>query len=266
MRLLARRPFLQLSLGSALAACTWPSASARERLAARAESPNVGVDPVLMASGLTARWQAAMEQDLGWSARWSPMDTGDILTQLDQGRISVGLFLRHPRADELDRQGLIYNRHTVASTDVVLLGPQVDLAGIRHETDPGRALAQVLAAASAGAVRWQPPLAGSALAALADQLSAGLTSKSMPASSKPPKDTAPAYRLMSRAQWLINPPRNEKLRIWMSDKPGLTLQAQVACSFRARHAGAKLLVSWLQWPLAQSAVEAMHPAWRPIKE
>jgi hypothetical protein len=266
MHLLARRPFLQLSLGSALAASTWPSVSAREPLAARGESPNVGVDPVLMASGLTARWQAAMKKDLGWSARWSPMDTGDILTQLDQGLINAGLFLSHPRADELDKQGLIYNRRTVASTDVLLLGPQVDLAGIRNETDPGRALSQVLAAASAGAARWQRASAGSALAALADQLTHGLATKGMPASSKLPTGTAPAYRLMTRAQWLASPPRDEKLRVWMSDKPGMTLQAHIACSFRARHDSAKLLVSWLQWSLAQNAVKAMQPAWRPIKE
>jgi len=40
----------------------------------------------------------------------------------------------------------------------------------------------------------------------------------------------------------------------------------VACSFRARHAGAKLLVTWLQWPLAQGAVKSLQPAWQRIKE
>jgi hypothetical protein len=45
----------------------------------------------------------------------------------------------------------------------------------------------------------------------------------------------------------------------------MVLEAQVACSFRVRHPGAKLLVSWLQWPLAQSAVKASGPGWRPAK-
>lgn len=266
MPVLARRPFLQLSLGSALCAAALPPAWAHERLPARAESPTVGVDPLLVASGLTARWQASMKQDLGWAARWTAMDTGVILTELEQGRIDAGLFLSHPRADALDKQGLIYNRKTIAQTDVLLLGPQEDLAGIRSETDPGRALTQVLAAASAGAARWQQPPAGSALAALADQLTQGLASKGLTAASKIPAGHAPAYRLMSRAQWLKTPPRDEKLKVWMADKPALTLQAQVACSFRSRHAGAKLLVSWLQWPLAQSAVKASRPAWQAVKE
>ncbi|MBI5924358.1 MAG: hypothetical protein HY836_02055 [Aquabacterium sp.] len=266
MHVPARRPFLLLSLGGALCASGMPASWARERVAARAESPLVGVDPVLVDSGLTKRWQAAMKQDMGWMARWSTLDSGEILTQLEQGLIDAGLFLSHPRADELDKQGLIYNRQAVAVTDVLLLGPQDDLAGISHEADPGRALAQVLAAAGAGAARWAPPLQGSALAALADQLTRGLASKGLPISAKPTTTQAPAYRLMTRAQWLKAGARGEKLKVWLSDKPGLSLQAQIACSFRARHAGAKLLVSWLQWPLAQSAVKASRPAWRPIKE
>lgn len=266
MPVLARRPFLQLSLGGALCVAAIPTPFARERVVARAESPLVGVDPVLVDSGLTARWQAAMKQDLGWAARWAPMDSGEILTQLEQGQIDAGLFLGHPRADALDKQGLIYNRQTVALTDVVLLGPMDDLAGIRSEADPGRALTQVLAAAGAGAARWAPPLAGSALAALADQLTNGLASKGLVAGVKPTASQAPAYRLMTRAQWLKAGPRGEKLKVWMADKPGLILPAQIACSFRARHAGAKLLVSWLQWPLAQSAIKASRPAWHPVKE
>ncbi|HEX5354992.1 MAG TPA: hypothetical protein VFW93_02150 [Aquabacterium sp.] len=266
MPVLARRPFLQLSLGGVLCASTLHAAVARERVPARAESPNVGVDPLLVSTGLTGRWQAAMKQDLGWAARWTAMDTGVILTELEQGLIDAGLFLSHPRADALDKQGLIYNRKTIALTDVLLLGPQEDLAGIRSERDPSRALSQVLAAASAGAARWQPPLAGSSLAALADQLTQGLASRGIAAGTRPPAGNAPAYRLMSRAQWVKTPPRGEKLKVWMADSPALTLQAQIACSFRARHAGAKLLVSWLQWPLAQSAVKASRPAWQPIKE
>lgn len=265
---LARRPFLQLSLTGMLS-LTGPLTPARagDRVAARAESPLVGVDPLLIDTGLTARWQAAMKQDLGWSARWSPMDTAEVLTQLEQGQIDAGLFLSHPRADALDKQGLIFNRQTLARTSVLLLGPTEDLAGIRSETDPARALAQVLAAANAGAARWQVPTAGSALAALADQLTQGQASRAVPpaAEAKAPRNS-PAYRLMSRAQWLKSPPRGDKLKVWLADSPALALQVQIACSFRARHAGAKLLVSWLQWPLAQNAVKAARPGWQPVKE
>lgn len=264
---LARRPFLQLSLSGALGLCAAPAVLARERVVARADSPLVGVDPLFISTGLTGRWQSAMKQDLGWSARWSAMETTEVLQQLEQGQVDAGLFLSHPRADELDKQGLIYNRATLARTDVLLLGPTDDLAGIRSETDPGRALAQVLAAHNAGAARWQPPPVGSALAALADQWTRGLASKGLPptAATKATQN-APAYRLMTRAQWLKTPPKGERLKVWLADAPTMSLQAQIASSFRARHAGAKLLTSWLQWPLAQNAIKSTRPAWQAMKE
>lgn len=266
MPALARRPFLHLSLTGLVALSTPPLAHGRKP-APRAESPLVGVDPVLVASGLTARWQSAMRQDLGWAARWAPMDTGGILDQLEQGEVDAGLFLSHPKADQLDKQGLIYDRHTVAHTDVLLLGPMDDLAGIRSETDPARALSQVMAAHSAGAALWLPPTAGSALAALADSLTQGLASRvSPPSASGKARPEGSAYRLITRAQWLKAQPKGERLKVWLSGVPSLALQAQIACSFRARHPGAKLLVNWLQWPLAQGAVKATRPAWRGIKE
>lgn len=269
MALLARRPFLQLSLSSVLGLGAASSALADPRVTARAESPLVGVDPAFIDTGLTARWQAAMKQDLGWSARWSPMDTAQVLSQLEQGQVDAGLFLSHPKADELDKQGLIYNRHTLARTSVVLLGPVDDLAGIRSETDPARALSQVLAASSAGAARWQPPVPGSALGMLADQLTGGAASKGLPlpaGGDGKAKASAPAYRLMTRAQFLKAPPRGERLKVWLADAPKFELRAQVACSFRSRHAGAKLLLSWLQWPLAQNTIKAAQPGWQPVKE
>lgn len=262
---LARRPFLQLSLSSVLGVCASSSALADPRITARADSPLVGVDPVFIESGLTGRWQAAMKQDLGWSARWSPMDSGEVLANLERGTVDAGLFLSHPKADELDKQGLIYNRHTLARTSVLLLGPTDDLAGIRSETDPARALNQVLAAAGAGAARWAAPEPDSALARLADQLTRGMASKGLPAASDKARGKA-AYRLMTRAQYLKAPPRGEHLKVWLADAPQFELKAQVACSFRSRHAGAKLLLSWLQWPLAQNAVKASQPGWQPFKE
>ena len=75
----------------------------------------------------------------------------------------------------------------------------------------------------------------------------------------------PTYRLMTRAQWLATPPQGEPRKIWLAGGPNFVLEAQVACAFRSRHPGAKLLVSWLQWPLAQKAVKASRPGWQGPK-
>ena len=267
MSVSARRLFLQSSLSGLVSMQVPERAWSGPRVAPRAESPLVGVDPIIQASGLTARWASAMRQDLGWAARWATMDTHDVLDRLEQGQIDAGLFLSHPHADELDKQGLIYNRQTLARTEVLLLGPESDLAGIRTEPDPARALKQVLAAHNAGAAQWLAPPAGSALAALADRLTQGLAGKVQPpAAASAARPSAPAYRLLTRAQYLRTPPKGERLKSWFSKDTHLALEAQVACSFRARHAGAKLLVSWLQWPLAQGAVSSLQPAWQRVKE
>ena len=107
------------------AAILGDAAWANPRVAPRADSPEVGVDPALVASGLTTRWGQAMRRDLGWAARWTPLPSGALLRALAQGDIDMGLFLSHPQADRLAQEGLIHDRHVLARTDVLLLGPQV---------------------------------------------------------------------------------------------------------------------------------------------
>ncbi|HET6788965.1 MAG TPA: hypothetical protein VFH49_13455 [Aquabacterium sp.] len=183
---------------------------------------------------------------------------------LNQGQTDVGLFLSHPKADDLDKQGLIYERHALASTDVLLVGPSADLAGIRSETDAGRALTQVIVAASAGQARWTPPPANSALAALADTLTKGLANKGMNGGAPSKSATGPAYQLLTRAS-LSKGGLPAGTKIWALPDPKMSLQLQAALSFRSRHAAGKLLVTWLQWPMAQSIVNKSQPAWRKLK-
>ncbi len=252
----ARRHHL-LHLGSGLLACAGLG-QARARPAPRADSPRVGVDPMFVAAGLTGRWKAAMGRDLGWQAQWVPLPSADVLSQLEAGDLHAGLFLSHPRADVLDREGLIHNRQTIGSTPVWLVGPTDDLAGIRGERDPGRALSQVLLAAQAGAARWVAPPPQSPLDGLLGQLGAGRLPQLARSEGRQPPP-GPAYELLTPAQWRG---AQERRKVWLQGDARMTLLAQVACSFRARHPGAKLLVSWLGWPIAQSAFRQAGPGWR----
>ena len=230
----------------------------------RAASPLVGVEPLLVATGLTRRWQSAMHRDLGWAARWSPLSTGEVLRQLEAGTVDAGLFLSDPRADQLDRDGLIYNRQTLARTDVILIGPRDDVAGIRGEADPARALAQVQAAAGAGAVNWDAPPMDSALGQLLAALTHHTAAPGLAplASRQPPPEAS--YRLVTQAEWLTHRPAGS-WRVWLQDPVRMQLAVQVACSFRAHHGGAKLLVNWLQAPLAQRAFDTPRGAWRAAR-
>lgn len=253
---------------------------AAPRVAPRADSPEVGVDPALVASGLTARWGQAMHRDLGWSARWTPLPSGTLLRALSQGDIDMGVYLGHPLADRLAQEGLIHDRHPLARTDVLLLGPTQDDAGIRSDPNPAAALRQVLAAHAAGAVLWQPPEPDTALAAWLAGLGLATPPKVMPGRSPSHAPSAVPYRLSTRAEWLAEQARRERLtaltRIWLpADRGGakaeahaahlgqMRLRCELARSFRTRHPGASMLSRWLQGPLGQQAVKALPAAWQP---
>ncbi len=244
------------------------AAWANPRVAPRADSPEVGVDPALVASGLTARWGQAMRRDLGWAARWTPLPSGALLRALAQGDIDMGLFLSHPQAERLSQEGLIHNRRVLARTDVLLLGPTQDDAGIRSETAPANALRQVLAAHAAGAASWQAPTPDSALAAWLAGLGVQAPPKASGAKARPVGEVP--YRLSTRAEWLAEQAQRGRqvadTRIWLpggaAGATDMRLACEVARPFRTRHPGARMLSQWLQGPLGQQAVRASAPAWQ----
>lgn len=245
-----------------------PAAWARAPLPARADSPQVGVDPAVLDSGLAGRWGQALRRDLGWAAQWTRLDSPQVLAQLEQGQIDVGLFFALPQADQLLQQGLIHDRRALARTEALLVGPPQDLAGIRAEHDPALALRQVLAAQAAGAARWAPPPPGSALAVLATQLCQGLDMHALGRESAAvgTAAAAPAYRLLTATGWARLPASAQAAsKVWLRDSPALVLSLHAARSFRARHPGGKLLLDWLQGPVGNAGLRASAPVWRPAK-
>lgn len=283
-RLVVRRALLTRSWSAAGIFCASLGAPAWA-LKPRADSPTVAIDPLLVDTGLAARWGAAMRRDLGWAAQWEAAGSSQVLERLESGDVEAGIFLSHPRASQLEQDGLIHDRRRLARTEVWLVGPADDPAGIRTEKDPARAIAQVLAARAAGVANWELGLPGEAggqqdpdspLAQLVTQL-AGQTASSLPRPSRPRSGSPsggvvagiPTYRLVTQAAWLRQGAaarasasdaiqgtqgRAKGTRIWFQGHPALVLHAEVARSFRAKHPGGRLLVDWLDRPLARSAL------------
>ena len=295
--LAARRALLARTLGAAGVLCAGlqPPALA---LRPRADSPDVAIDPLLVDTGLAGRWGAAMRRDLGWAARWQAATSRQVLDRLESGEVEVGLFLSHPRAAFLEKEGLIHDRRQLARTEVWLIGPADDPAGIRSEKDPARAIAQVLAARAAGVVGWQVGLPGdpaetvgpdSPLAQLAARLLA-LPTGAGPAGALGSKSSAsamgaPTYRLVTQAAWLRQGPAVQAgggvsstrepgrpstrgqaggTRVWFQGHPAMVLHAEVARSFRGRHPGGRLLVDWLDRPLARGTLRGAA-GWQVVK-
>lgn len=240
----------------------------------RADSPTVAIDPLLVDTGLAARWARAMRQDLGWAAQWLATPSAQVLDQLESGQSEVGLFLSLPRAATLEKDGLIHDRRTLARTEVWLVGPSDDPAGIRNEKDPARAIAQILAAQAAGVAAFQTGPAGqphapqSPLAQLAERLmgsasTAGLSGKN-PARSAPAR-AAPLYQLVTQAGWLHQGGgKASAARVWFQGHPAMVLNAEVARSFRGKHPGARMLVDWLDRPLARNTLRGAA-GWQSTK-
>lgn len=251
-----RRQALTL-IGSGLIANAWAQPTGRRPLA---EGPRVCADPDVIQSGLANKWQSAMKRDLGWSAPFQAESSGTVLDLLEQGQTDVGFFYSQAKADQLDKQGLIYERQTLATTGVVLIGPNQDLAGIRAETDIARALTQIIVAAGAGQAVWQAPEAGSALQAWVQGLTQGLSAQKL-AGTTGKTASGPAYQLATQAG-LGRKGLPKGTRVWAINDPRMVLQLQSALSFRSRHQAGKLLTGWLKWPLAQGIVSKAQPAWR----
>ncbi|RZI82488.1 MAG: hypothetical protein EOP38_15820 [Rubrivivax sp.] len=229
----------------------------------------LGVDGLLQDTGLAGRWKAAMARDLGLTADWVRAPSGTILRQLESGDLPMGLFLSHPLADRLDQQGLIHDRHTLARTPVLLVGPASDPAGLRGERDVVRALHQILAGQAAGVCRWQAAPKESALAGLSDTLTSTLGAQSL-APAKPPGDanpgaTGPSYQLLTLADWQNMPSKlRSPLKVIIDRDPRLWLHCQVARSFKTPHPAGKLLVQWLQGPLGRQAT-AQGSVWQKVQ-
>lgn len=235
---------------------------AAPRVPARADSPPVGVDPLVMSSGLGARWAEAMRRDMGWKAQWQPHDSLTLLRLLEDGSLPMGVFLGGPQADALDRSGLIYDRRTLATTDVLLIGPKDDLAGLRGESDWGRAIVQVLSARAAGVAAWDGPQPTHTLAYWVDARSQGFTRQgalARPANRPAPTDV-PAYTVVARAGW--QPSTDPSRKVWLSTTAEDALPLQVARSYRSRHPGAGLMTQWLEGPLSRRQMRGLAPGWR----
>ncbi|MBC7700614.1 substrate-binding domain-containing protein [Aquabacterium sp.] len=230
------------------------------------EPVRLGVDGLLQDTGLAGRWKAGMGRDLGLAANWVREPSGTILRQLESGELPIGLFLSHPLADRLEQQGLIHDRHTLARTQVLLVGPSSDPAGVRGERDVVRALHQILAGQAAGACHWLPAPQDSALAGLSDTLTSTLGAQHLPARAASRTSAGvslPPYQWLTLADWqtMSRAERNAR-KVLVDQDPRLWLSCQVARSFKTPHPAGKLLVKWLQGPLGRQAVTASGSVWQ----
>lgn len=252
-----RRELINWTVGLSVAACGLPV------VAQPGPAMRLGVDSLIQDSGLAGRWNALMARDLGLKVDWVRATSGQVLTDLESGALPIGLFFRQDLADRLEQDGLIHDRHTLAHTQTLLVGPANDPARIRPLGTAALALRQILMAQAAGACRWEAPLSASALRPVSDALVARAGMSAGPAGQGVPPSSSPPYRLLSQSEWAALPKAlRQGLMVFNEKDPLLQLHCQVARSFRARHPASKLLADWLRGPVGRRGVQQARAIWR----
>ncbi|MCU0774335.1 MAG: hypothetical protein MUC74_07435 [Ideonella sp.] len=160
---LSRRRWLRFAAAgaAALAAPAWAT-----RVRSIDDPLLVGVDLDLQRSGLAVALQRAFARDAGIALRLEPSPAAVILERLERGELDAGLTNAAPAEQRLADQGLVHDRHRVATGRFVIVGPAAP-PGATASPSPaapaGRRVAS--AAADTDAVAWLQRLARDGAAA-----------------------------------------------------------------------------------------------------
>lgn len=248
-----------LSLGLGLAALApWTAATA-----ARREEPlRVGIDQLLMRSGVGARIRKGFFVHSGLALHIVPGASAPLLDALEAGELDASITLAPDIEARLVQQGLAHDRHAVAHVDFLIAGPVQGKAGdpakLRGTSDASAALALL----AAGAVPFLGHSGGSGAHLLEQSLwraahvapAAPWFRAMLPTESDELALAARErrYVLTDHARWAAGGAPG--MAALVQGDARLLLDAQVLRAFRRQHPSGKLFVSWLAGPRGQAAI------------
>src|SRR3989441_1431510 len=141
-----KRRHLSLALAAAALAPFGHAASAR-----RNDPLRVGIDQLLVRSGVGARIERGFFAHSGLALHWVPSASAGLLDALEAGELDASVTLAPDIEARLEQQGLAHDRHAVAQVEFLIAGPVQGKAGdpakLRGTSDASAALA-LLAAGS----------------------------------------------------------------------------------------------------------------------
>ena len=268
-RMISRRPML-IAAGLALAAA--PSVQAQQRRSL-SDPLRVGVDAALLDSGLAKALQQGFGRDTGIAVKLVRMPALPLLDALERGELDVGLANAAEAETQLDKQGLVHDRHPIASGEFVIVGPPArgktpDPAGITGTRDVASAMTRIRDAALASApgdVSFVSAGDGSGTHT-AEQaawraakiapgapwyLNAGSTA-ALPALAR----SRNAYAVVERGVWAAA--GGAPLAVLVEGDPLLVEPVHVMRSFRINHPAGKIFVGWISGPKGRRVVAAQR--------
>jgi tungstate transport system substrate-binding protein len=270
--MLRRRLFFaaaaSLATGTAI-----PAAAAAPGAPGTAAGPlRVGVDRSLVESGLAANLRRAFAADTGIAVKLVAGPALAILEAIQNGEVDAALTNAPDAEAELDRQGLVHDRRSIATGEFVLVGPMPRVRGkAAPPSHSGVGLLTALrdrALADPASVAFLSPADGSGVHVIEQELWRAARIAPVPpwyAAALPGPSfigqvrARGAYALVERGAWAAL--GGEPLGIVVDGDPALTEAVHAMRSFRVSHPAGKIFVAWIAGGRGR-AVAASHRGYR----
>ena len=272
--MLTRRSLLLVSMAAAV--------PARQGWAQRIRSLNdplrVGVDGALLDSGLAGALQRGFGRDTGIAVQLVRMPAAPLLQALDRGEMDAAMANAPDQEAPLEQQGLLHDRHAIASGEFVLVGPPATrkpgaiapaaFAGTGAQTlqalfDVARAAPDALTFLSTGDGSGTH-LAEQALwrraqrAPVAPWYRVADPSTSLIAQAR----LLGAYCVVERGVWLAQ--ASPALRVITAADPSMAEEVHLMRAFRVNHPAGKIFVAWSAGAKGRRIVSAQR-AYRAVR-
>lgn len=224
----------------------------------------IGFERLLVEAGFAAAIRRHFAAATGLNLAVTPGSSTELLAALERGELDAALTHAPAIEARLEAAGLSHDRHPVARSDFVLIGPSGrgrDVAGIAGLRDVAAALAAI--ARAQALFLSMPDGSGTHLAEQALWRDTGVLPQapwyvSLPADGLPlltVAGEAGACALVDRSSWLARPVKGHAVMV--QGDPRLATTFHVQRPFRARHPAAKLFVAWLAGPRGRQVVRSV---------
>ena len=230
----------------------------------------VGVDSALADSGLAGHLRRAFGADTGIGVLLVPGPALAVLEAMREGEVDAALCNAPEAEARLDQQGLVHDRHAIATGEFVLVGPAPRVRG--RAAPPGRSGTDLLAsirevAAGAGGSALTFLSAGDGSGSHIAEQALWRAARIAPAApwyvTAAPKGggfvgqvrARSAFAVVERGAWAAL--GGAPLAVLVEGDPALAEQVHAMRSFRASHPAGKIFVAWIAGRRGR-AVVAQH--------
>ena len=248
------------------------AAPAAEKPSERGGPLRLGVDRALEESGLARRLQRAFGFDTGIPVLLVPGPALAVLDAARDGEVDAALVNAPGAEEELEKQGLIHDRHAIATGEFILVGPPPP-GPARKRPPPGHNAVELLEriqaqAASDPTVVFLSAGDGSGVhvaeqalwrvARIAPAAPWYVSAERSPDFSAQVRERG-AYALVERAAWSVH--GGAPAAILVEGDPLLVESVHAMRAFRVQHPAGKIFVSWIAGGHGR-AVVARHGGYR----